>query len=409
MNVGAVFWDIVPYVTIAILVVGTWWRYRYDKFGWTTRSSQLYESRLLRIGSPLFHFGILVVIFGHVIGLLIPESWTSAVGLSQEGYHIQAVALGSIAGIATLTGAAILVYRRRTKGPVFMATTKNDKLMYLVLILAIIAGLATTLVGSGLIGEEHNYRETVSIWFRSIFILQPDGEAMTLAPLSFQIHALIGMALFALWPFTRLVHAFSAPVALPLPALHRLPLPRSSPPRRTDRVRATPPRLVGMCNYCGCREIPMIAKLNAEHDAIVNSTYALQVASREHNVESAKTAGKILAELLHPHTHREQVGLFAEMNKDELFTEHIASLCAEHDELDDELELIAAGDMTRITAMITLLNNHIDREENGLFPAALAYLDDTQWDTIQRPELMGNDNPPAPHEHHHPDANSHDG
>jgi nitrate reductase gamma subunit len=50
------------------------------------------------------------------------------------------------------------------------------------------------------------------VWFRSIFILQPDGEAMTLAPLSFQIHALIGMALFALWPFTRLVHAFSAPI-----------------------------------------------------------------------------------------------------------------------------------------------------------------------------------------------------
>ena len=78
MNVGAVFWDVIPYVTIAILLVGTWWRYRYDKFGWTTRSSQLYESRLLRIGSPLFHFGILVVIFGHIIGLVIPESWTSA-------------------------------------------------------------------------------------------------------------------------------------------------------------------------------------------------------------------------------------------------------------------------------------------------------------------------------------------
>ena len=117
MSASALFWDIAPYVTIAILVVGTWWRYRYDKFGWTTRSSQLYESRLLRIGSPLFHFGILVVIIGHVIGLLIPESWTSAVGLSEQGYHLQAVALGSIAGIATLGGAAILVYRRRTKGP----------------------------------------------------------------------------------------------------------------------------------------------------------------------------------------------------------------------------------------------------------------------------------------------------
>ena len=211
MSAAALFWDITPYVTIAILIVGSWWRYRYDKFGWTTRSSQLYESRLLRIGSPLFHFGILVVIFGHVIGLLIPQSWTSALGLSQTGYHIQAVTLGSIAGIATLGGAAILLYRRRTKGPVFMATTKNDKLMYAVLILAIVAGLTTTLLGSGVIGEEHNYRETVSVWFRSIFVLQPDGEAMAQAPLSFQIHAVIGMALFALWPFTRLVHAFSAP------------------------------------------------------------------------------------------------------------------------------------------------------------------------------------------------------
>ena len=77
MSGGEIFWDVVPYVTLAIVAVGTWWRYRYDKFGWTTRSSQLYESRLLRIGSPMFHFGILVVIFGHVIGLLIPESLTA--------------------------------------------------------------------------------------------------------------------------------------------------------------------------------------------------------------------------------------------------------------------------------------------------------------------------------------------
>jgi hemerythrin-like domain-containing protein len=137
-----------------------------------------------------------------------------------------------------------------------------------------------------------------------------------------------------------------------------------------------------VCSYCGCRNIPEIAALNAEHDAIVNSTYALQMAFRDRDTESAKTATKVLAELLHPHTRREQDGLFAEMQKDELFTEHIASLCAEHNELDAELELIAAGDLTRITAMITLLNNHIDREENGLFPAALAYLDDDQWDVI---------------------------
>lgn len=135
----------------------------------------------------------------------------------------------------------------------------------------------------------------------------------------------------------------------------------------------------------------MIAKLNAEHDAIVNSTYALQAAFRDQDAESAGVAGKILEGLLHPHTHREQVGLFAEMEKDELFTEHVASLCAEHDQLDAQLDAIAAGDLTLIPSMITLLNNHIDREENGLFPAALAFLDDDQWDLIQRPELMDDD------------------
>lgn len=213
MSAGEIFWDIVPYVALAMIVVGTWWRYRYDKFGWTTRSSQLYESRLLRIGSPLFHFGMLVVILGHVIGLLIPESWTEAVGISEHMYHWGAAIPGVIAGVATLIGVALLVYRRRTRGPVFSATTLNDKVMYLVLVAAIVAGLATTMIGAFEGNEAHNYRETVSPWFRSIWILQPRGDLMAEAPLSFHIHVMIALVLFAIWPFTRLVHAFSAPFA----------------------------------------------------------------------------------------------------------------------------------------------------------------------------------------------------
>jgi nitrate reductase gamma subunit len=210
-TLDVLLWGVAPYVMVAVLVGGTIWRYRYDKFGWTTRSSELHESRLLRIGSPLFHFGLLVVVVGHVIGLVIPKSWTDAAGLSQEAYHLQALLLGSIAGIATLVGIGILVYRRRTTGPVFRATTANDKLMYVVLVAAIIAGLTTTLLGAAG-GEEHNYRLTVSPWFRSLFVLQPDIAAMSRAGLAFQLHALIGMVLFTIWPFTRLVHAFTAPV-----------------------------------------------------------------------------------------------------------------------------------------------------------------------------------------------------
>jgi nitrate reductase molybdenum cofactor assembly chaperone len=82
---------VVPYICLTTFVVGHVWRYRYDKFGWTTRSSQIYENRLLRIGSPLFHFGMLGVVGGHIIGLLVPQSWTDAVGISEHTYHVVAV------------------------------------------------------------------------------------------------------------------------------------------------------------------------------------------------------------------------------------------------------------------------------------------------------------------------------
>jgi len=205
-------WGVLPYVVLAILIGGTAWRWRYDQFGWTTRSSQLYESRLLRLGSPLFHFGILVVLVGHIIGLVIPKSWTDAVGVSQEAYHLQALTLGLVAGLATLVGVAILIYRRRTTGPVFIATTRNDKGMYVILVAAILTGLAATLLGAGETGDTHNYRLTVSPWFRSILLLHPNVAAMARAGAGFHLHALIGMLLFASWPFTRLVHAFSAPL-----------------------------------------------------------------------------------------------------------------------------------------------------------------------------------------------------
>ncbi len=210
MNV--LLWGVLPYVVLAVLVGGTIWRYRYDQFGWTTRSSQLYESRLLRVGSPLFHFGLVFVLVGHIVGLLVPKSWTDAAGISQHFYHANAVLVGGLAGVCTLTGVAILVYRRRTTGPVFMATTRNDKAMYVALVSAIVVGLFATMAGSGLLGEEQNYRLTVSIWFRSLFVLQPDVSAMASAPWPFHVHVLIAFLLFAMWPFTRLVHAFTAPV-----------------------------------------------------------------------------------------------------------------------------------------------------------------------------------------------------
>ena len=206
-------WVVFPYVTFAVFVVGSLWRYRYDKFGWTTRSSELYENRLLRLGSPLFHFGLLAVIVGHVVGLVIPKSWTQAVGVNETIYHALATYLGSVGAVALVVGLVILVYRRRTTGPVFLATTTMDKTMYVFLAASALLGAWATVATQLFEGHGgYDYRETISPWFRSLWYLQPDPSLMTGVPAAFQLHILAALALFCLWPFTRLVHAFSAPV-----------------------------------------------------------------------------------------------------------------------------------------------------------------------------------------------------
>jgi len=218
MNGLATFlWVVLPYVTIAVLGVGLFWRYRYDKFGWTTRSSQMYESRLLRLGSPLFHFGILLAFAGHVVGLMIPQAWTDALGISESMYHWTAVVMGSVAAVMVVSGISILIYRRRTVGRVFGVTTPMDKAMYLVLGTVVLIGAYNT-IGVNLLDlpgkypDGFNYRETVSVWFRSIFWFDPQAELMTESPVTFQLHVVAAMALFMLWPFTRLVHVISAPI-----------------------------------------------------------------------------------------------------------------------------------------------------------------------------------------------------
>ncbi|MEC3952362.1 respiratory nitrate reductase subunit gamma [Nocardia sp. CDC153] len=230
---SSALWLMLPYIAFTSFVLGHLWRYRTDQFGWTTRSSQIYESRLLRLGSPLFHFGMLGVIGGHVLGVLIPESWTNAVGISEEAYHVVAVSAGSVAGLAVIAGIAILLYRRSTVGAVRQATTANDKAMYILLAAALITGLLNTW-GSNLLWGTYNYRETVSPWFRSLFTLHPHPDLMVGTPWTFQVHGLIVLALIAFWPYTRLVHMFSAPVGY---LIRPYVVYRAKPIKSADKTR----------------------------------------------------------------------------------------------------------------------------------------------------------------------------
>ncbi len=205
-------WVVLPYVAITTFVVGHVWRYRYDKFGWTTRSSQLYETEQLSWASPLFHYGILGVLAGHVMGLLVPESVTSSLGISEGLYHAVALAGGTVTGLASVVGLVLLIRRRRLTPAVFRVTTPMDKALYLVLGLVVAFGIINT-VGLSLVGQPHDYRLDVAVWVRGVLLLHPDAALMASAPATFQVHALLALALFALWPFTRLVHVLSVPLA----------------------------------------------------------------------------------------------------------------------------------------------------------------------------------------------------
>jgi len=204
-------WVVLPYVSVTIFIAGHIWRYRRDQFGWTSRSSQLLERRLLDWGSPLFHYGALAAIGGHVLGILIPASATEAIGISEHAYHLIATIPGSIAGVVTVVGLAILIYRRATVRRVAVTTTWLDLGAYVLLTVAIVIGTVETLAYQAF-GTSHDYRETVAPWFRSLVGFQPETESISEAPLIFQIHAISAWPLYMLWPFTRLVHVWSIPL-----------------------------------------------------------------------------------------------------------------------------------------------------------------------------------------------------
>ena len=201
-------WIVLPYLALASFVLGHLWRWRYDQFGWKTFRTYLVGNRLLRLGSPLVHLGAIAVIIGHVLGLLVPRSWTAAVGVSDAAYRLISVTAGTLAGATMLAGLVLLAARRVLHPPVRRTTTIMDVVMYAVLGIVVLLGVWAT-VGVNVLGSGHDYRETVAVWFRGVFLLRPDPSLMAGVPLLFQLHTLAAFALVAIWPFTRLVHAWA--------------------------------------------------------------------------------------------------------------------------------------------------------------------------------------------------------
>lgn len=213
MSTGDVLlWVIFPYAAASAFLVGHYWRYRTDQFAWTSRSTQLLDRRVLGWASPAFHYGALAAIGGHVIGLCIPPSVTASIGISEDFYRWFAGIAGGIAGLVTLIGFLGLVYRRASSARVRRTTTQIDLLTYLLLTVLIVLGCWMTFLHTLFTDHPYNYRDTIAVWWRSLFYLNPNVTAATGAPLIYQLHAIISWAFWATFPFSRLVHAWSIPL-----------------------------------------------------------------------------------------------------------------------------------------------------------------------------------------------------
>jgi nitrate reductase gamma subunit len=205
------WWVILPYLALATFVIGHIWRYRYDQFGWTSRSTELQEKKLLKWGGPIFHYGTFAAIAGHILGILVPERWTAAIGIPENAYRWFSAAAGTVAAVLIIIGVGFLASRRLFVPRVRATTSPVDWVALILLAIVIVMGILET-VGTGLLGGGYDYRQSVSLWFRGLFAGNPDVQAIAHADFVYQLHATAAWAVLAVWPFSRLVHAWSAPV-----------------------------------------------------------------------------------------------------------------------------------------------------------------------------------------------------
>lgn len=206
------FWGALPYIAITVMIVGTAYRYSKGERGWTTKSSEFLAKDSLKVAGPMFHLGLFMALGGHIIGILIPKSITDGIGISEHLYHIIALGGGIPAGILFFLGFFLLMRRRFDNPRMKVNTSTMDGVIYFVLFLTIITGFGGTLLNAvGFLGDDFNYRETISPWFRSILAMHPNISLMEDVPLIFKCHMIMWMITAILFPFTRLVHCLSFP------------------------------------------------------------------------------------------------------------------------------------------------------------------------------------------------------
>jgi len=204
------FFEIYPYLAGTVFLVGSWLRYDYGQYSWRARSSQMLSKNGMRLASNLFHVGIIGILLGHFVGLLTPH-WIYEPFLSAAHKQLLAMIAGGIFGAMTLIGGGLLLKRRLTDARVRATSSAADIMIMTLLVLQALLGLTTIHFSAQHMDGSEMLKLTS--WAQSIVTFQGgashhlDGVAVI-----FRLHMVLGMTLFLLFPFCRLVHIWSAPV-----------------------------------------------------------------------------------------------------------------------------------------------------------------------------------------------------
>lgn len=205
------FFGIFPYIALGVGIMGTIARYERDPFTWKSSSSQLLRTKQLRLGSILFHIGVIVIFLGHFVGLLTPIQVFDALGISHGAKQVLAVVAGGIAGIMALVGGGILFHRRWTDPRIRQTSSFWDITILGMLLAQLVLGLGTIFASLGHL-DGHEMVKFMS-WAQGIFTF--DGQAASYiqdVAFVFKLHLVLGLTIILVFPFTRLVHMLSAPV-----------------------------------------------------------------------------------------------------------------------------------------------------------------------------------------------------
>lgn len=199
---------IYPYIALVIFLLGSFVRFEREQYTWKSDSSQLLYRGNLRLGNILFHVGIIGLFFGHLVGLLTPVIVWDTLGLSHMAKQAFAMAAGGVMGVMCLVGLVILLHRRLTDPRIAAVTRPGDKVLLAWLLLTLLLGLGTIFVSAGHM-DGHMMVQLMN-WAQHIVTFRGGAAGYIAdAPLLFKAHLFMGMTLFVIFPFTRLVHVWS--------------------------------------------------------------------------------------------------------------------------------------------------------------------------------------------------------